>query len=106
MNHKKSKSFFQTISVGIAVAATGVGAGDIVMAALAGAKYGVILLWAVVIGGILKYVLNENLAKWEVATQTTLLQAWVDRLPKIVSWYFGAYLIFWAFLVAGTLYTL
>jgi len=95
----RSKSFFQTISVGILVAATGVGAGDIVMAALAGARYGVILLWAVLIGGLLKYVLNENLAKWDIATDTTLLQGWVQRLPKIVSLYFGAYLIFWAFLV-------
>jgi len=101
----QKKSFLQTISVGILVAATGVGAGDIVMAALAGARYGVVLLWAIVIGGVLKYVLNENLAKWEVATHTTLLQGWVERLPKIVSWYFGAYLIFWAFLVAGTLIT-
>ena len=101
----QKKSFLQTISVGIIVAATGVGAGDIVMAALAGARYGVILLWAVLIGGLLKYVLNENLAKWDIATHTTLLQGWVQRLPKIVSWYFGVYLIFWSFLVAGTLIT-
>ncbi len=99
------KSFLQTISVGILVAATGVGAGDIVMAALAGARYGVILLWAILIGGLLKYVLNENLAKWDIATRTTLLQGWVQRLPKVVSWYFGIYLVFWAFLVAGTLIT-
>jgi len=99
------KSFSKTISVGILVAATGVGAGDIVMASLAGARYGVILLWAAIIGGLLKYILNEGLAKWDIATGTTLIQGWIQRLPRIIAIYFGGYLIFWAFLVAGTLIT-
>ena len=93
------------LSVGILVAATGVGAGDIVLAAIAGGEYGMLLLWAIVLGAILKYVLNLGLAKWDVATGTTFLQGWVQRLPKVVSIYFGVYLVFWAFLVAGTLIT-
>ncbi|MFT7121870.1 MAG: Mn2+/Fe2+ NRAMP family transporter [Neolewinella sp.] len=91
------------ISVGILVAATGVGAGDIVLAAVAGGDYGLLLLWAIILGAILKFALNEGLAKWDVATGTTFLQGWVQRLPKGISLYFGAYLIFWSFLVAGTL---
>ena len=87
------------------VAATGVGAGDIVMASLAGARYGVILLWAAIVGGLLKYILNESLAKWDIATGTTLIQGWIQRLPRVISIYFGLYLVFWAFLVAGTLIT-
>ncbi|MEL7159449.1 MAG: Nramp family divalent metal transporter, partial [Bacteroidota bacterium] len=31
------------------------------------------------------------------------LEGWVAKLPRAVSLYFGAYLIFWSFLVAGTL---
>jgi len=54
------------------VAATGVGAGDIVMASLAGARYGLILLWAAIIGGLLKYILHESLAKWDIATGTLI----------------------------------
>jgi Mn2+/Fe2+ NRAMP family transporter len=95
----------ERLSVGILVAATGVGAGDIVLAAIAGGNYGLLLLWAIVLGAILKYILNLGLAKWDVATGTTFLQGWVQRLPKAVSVYFGAYLVFWAFLVAGTLIT-
>lgn len=91
------------ISAGILVAATGVGAGDIVLAAIAGGDYGMMLLWAIVLGAILKFVLNLGLAKWDIATGTTFLQGWVQRLPKVISVYFGAYLVFWAFLVAGTL---
>lgn len=102
---KESKSFLQPISVGIMVAATGIGAGDIVMAALAGADYGMTLLWAVLLGALLKFVLNEELAKWDIATGMTLLQGWTQRLPKWVSIYFACYLIFWAFTVAGSLIT-
>jgi len=75
----------ERLSVGILVAATGVGAGDIVLAAIAGGNYGLLLLWAIVLGAILKYVLNLGLAKWDVATGTTFLQGWVQRLPKAVS---------------------
>ncbi|MEL6140363.1 MAG: Nramp family divalent metal transporter [Bacteroidota bacterium] len=102
-NLKKALPSFSRISVGIIVAATGVGAGDIVMASLAGARFGVVLLWAVVVGAILKYILNEGLAKWDIATGTTLLQGWISKLPKFVSFYFVLYLILWSFLVAGTL---
>lgn len=95
----------ERLSVGILVAATGVGAGDIVLSAIAGGEYGMLLLWAIVLGALLKYVLNLGLAKWDVATGTTFLQGWVQRLPKAISIYFGAYLVFWSFLVAGTLIT-
>ena len=92
-----------SLSAGLLVAATGVGAGDLVISALSGARFGYTLLWAIVIGALLKYVLNEGLARWEVATGTTLLAGWVSRMPRIVPLYFGAYLCFWAFLVSGTL---
>lgn len=91
------------LSTGILVAATGVGAGDLVLSALGGARYGLVLLWAIPIGALLKYVLNEGLAKWELATGTTLLEGWVEKLPRVIPLYFGAYLVFWSFLVAGTL---
>ncbi|MEM9526144.1 MAG: Nramp family divalent metal transporter [Bacteroidota bacterium] len=97
------KPILARFSAGILVAATGVGAGDLVLSALSGARYGVALLWAIVLGAVLKYFLNEGLAKWEVATGTTLLQGWVEKLPRFVSIYFGVYLVFWAFLVASTL---
>ncbi len=91
------------LSTGILVAATGVGAGDLVLSALGGARYGLVLLWAIPVGALLKYALNEGLAKWELATGTTLLEGWVEKLPRAIPLYFGAYLVFWSFLVAGTL---
>ena len=97
------KHSLPTLSAGLLVAATGVGAGDLVISALAGARYGYVLLWAIVVGAVLKFVLNEGLARWELATGTTLLEGWVERLPRFVVLYFGVYLCFWACLVAGTL---
>ncbi|NJB86562.1 Mn2+/Fe2+ NRAMP family transporter [Lewinella marina] len=92
-----------SLSAGLLVAATGVGAGDLVISSLSGARYGLTLLWAIAVGAVLKFALNEGLARWELATNTTLLEGWVERLPRIVALTFGVYLCFWALLVAGTL---
>ena len=93
------------LAVGLLVAATGVGAGDIVVAAFAGSRYGTSLLWAIVVGAILKYVLNLGLARWDVATGTTFLEGWLTRLPRAVAVFFGGYLLLWSFFVAGALIT-
>jgi Mn2+/Fe2+ NRAMP family transporter len=93
------------LTAGLLVAATGIGAGDLVISAMAGASSGVTLVWAILLGALLKYGMNEGLARWELATGTTLLQGWIEKLPKWVAIYFGGYLIFWGFLVAATLIT-
>jgi len=43
----KPSSLLKSYGPGIAVAATGVGAGDLVAASVAGAKFGTVILWAV-----------------------------------------------------------
>ncbi|MGW8310389.1 MAG: Nramp family divalent metal transporter [Thiogranum sp.] len=88
---------------GIVIAATGLGAGDLIAAALAGARYGTAVLWAAAIGALLKFALNEGLARWQLATGTTLLEGWIRRLPRFWSLYFLLYLVLWSFIVAGAL---
>ncbi len=88
---------------GIVIAATGLGAGDLIAASVAGARYGTTVLWVVVIGALLKFVLNEGLARWQLATGTTLLEGWVRRLHRFWSAYFFLYLLLWSFIVAGAL---
>jgi Mn2+/Fe2+ NRAMP family transporter len=88
---------------GIVIAATGLGAGDLIAASVAGARYGTAILWAAVVGAILKFTLNEGLARWQLATGTTLLEGWVRRLPRFWSVYFFVYLLLWSFIVAGAL---
>lgn len=48
------KSSWRYIGPGIVVAATGVGAGDLVATLIAGSNFGYTLLWAAVIGCLVK----------------------------------------------------
>lgn len=91
------------VGPGILVAATGVGAGDLATASLAGAALGLTVLWAVVVGAFFKFVLNEGLTRWQLATGTTLVEGCVARLGRPVLWLFLGYLAAWSFLVAAAL---
>jgi Mn2+/Fe2+ NRAMP family transporter len=91
------------VGPGVAIAATGVGAGDLLAAMLAGAGFGTALMWVVVLGAILKLGLNEGVARWQLATGTTLLEGWCRHLGWPIKIYFFAYLVLWSFIVAAGL---
>lgn len=95
--------WFKIIGPGLAVAATGVGAGDMIAAAVAGTKYTIAVVWIIFAGAILKYSLNEGIARWQFATGTTMIEGWMKHLPKSVSVYFLIYLVLWSFIVGGAL---
>jgi len=97
------RGFYSKIVLGLLVAATGVGAGDMVTASLAGSRTGLVLLWAAFAGALLKWVLNEGLARWQMATGRTLLEGWVAHLGKWIQWAFLFYLLLWAYAVGGAL---
>lgn len=96
-------SFLKLAGPGLVVAATGIGSGDVVSATVGGARYGVVLLWAIVAGAFFKFVLSEGIARWQLATGTTALEGWADHLPGWVKWYFGAYLVIWTVAVSAAL---
>ncbi len=96
-------SLFSRVVLGLIVAATGVGAGDLITASLAGSKVGLALLWAALAGAILKWVLNEGIARWQMATGATLLEGWVGHLGAVVHWVFFVYFLVWSYVVAGAL---
>jgi Mn2+/Fe2+ NRAMP family transporter len=99
----KPAEIFRNCGPGLVVAATGLGAGDIVAAAVAGAQYGTTLLWAVAIGGLLKFCLNEGIGRWQLVTGSTLLEGWIAYLPRLITWYFLLFLVFWSFMVAAAM---
>lgn len=99
----KSKNIIKVLGPGIVVAATGIGAGDLIAAAVSGAQYGYALLWAAIVGAVLKYVLNEGVSRWQLVNGSSLMQAWTDKLNSSFSWYFFVYLILWSFVVAAAL---
>ncbi len=98
-----SLSFLKLAGPGLVVAATGIGSGDVVAATVGGARYGVILLWAIAVGAFFKYVLNEGIARWQLATGKTALEGWAEYLPAWVKWYFGVYLVLWTVFVTAAL---
>jgi Mn2+/Fe2+ NRAMP family transporter len=91
------------IGPGLLVAAAGIGAGDIVSATLAGSAHGLTLLWAVALAAFLKSVLNEGIARWQLATDTTALEGWCLHLPAWVRGYFAVYLVLWTISVSAAL---
>lgn len=91
------------VGPGVLVAATGVGAGDLATAAFTGNALGVAVLWAVLVGAGVKYVLNEGLARWQLATGETLLEGALGRLPRALRLAFLGYFLVWSFLVAAAL---
>ncbi len=91
------------IGPGVLVAATGVGAGDLATAAFSGSHLGTAVLWAVVVGAALKFVLTEGLARWQLATGETWLEGALTRLGRGVRWLFLAYLLLWSWFVASAL---
>lgn len=100
---EKEPSFFHRIAPGILVAATGVGAGDLINASLAGSDLGLVILWAAWVGALLKWLLNEGIARWQLATGTTVMEGWKDRIGVFVCWLFLIYLLLWTLFVAGTI---
>src|SRR5687768_9608900 len=96
-------SWFALLAPGILVAATGVGAGDLLTASLGGARVGIVLVVAAAVGAVLKWTLNEGVARWQMATGTTLLEGWATRLGSWAAWLFLAYFLLWSFFVGGAL---
>lgn len=64
------------IGPGIVVAATGVGAGDLVATLIAGSRFGYALLWAAVIGTVLKIALAEAVGRWTLSSERTMFEGW------------------------------
>jgi Mn2+/Fe2+ NRAMP family transporter len=96
-------SFLKLAGPGLIVAATGIGSGDVVAGTVAGANYGVVLLWAILVGAFFKFVLTEGIARWQLATGTTAIEGWAAHLPGWVKYYFGFYLVLWTVAVTAAL---
>ena len=96
-------SVWKLAGPGLVVAATGIGSGDVVSATVGGARYGVVLLWAIAAGAFFKFVLQEGIARWQLATGKTALEGWADHLPAWVKWYFVVYLVLWTVAVSASL---
>ncbi|EMA40953.1 Nramp family divalent metal transporter [Halococcus hamelinensis] len=81
---------------GLLVAATGVGAGDLAAGLVAGSRYGLNFVWAVLIGIVLKFALNEGVGRYHLATDRTIIEG-IHSLGRWASGFFGGYSLLWGF---------
>jgi Mn2+/Fe2+ NRAMP family transporter len=88
---------------GLILAATGIGVGDMVSATIAGAEYGLTLMWALAAGVLVKLAITEGAARWQLATDTTLIEGWRDHLPRFLLVAFFVYFVVWSYMVASAL---
>ena len=75
---------------------TGVGAGDLVATLIAGANFGYTLLWAAVLGCLVKISLAEAAGRWHLSTGRTLFDGWAS-LGRWTTWFFVVYVVIWGF---------
>ena len=97
---------WRIIGPGLVVAATGVGAADLVATLIAGQKFGYTLLWCVVVGCLMKIVLVEGAGRYSLSTGRTIFEGW-RSLGIWTTWYFAPYIVIWGFVygaaaMAGT----
>ena len=79
------------VGPGIVIAVTGVGAGDMISSLVAGTDFGTVLIWAIVIGAFLKFVLTEGIGRWYMASGETIIKGWY-MLGRAATGYFLVYL--------------
>lgn len=92
---------WRVLGPGLVVAATGVGASDMVATLVAGSRYGYGLLWAVIAGVAIKIVMVECAGRFSLATGLTIFEGW-RSLGAWTSWYFGPYIMIWGFVYGAT----
>jgi Mn2+/Fe2+ NRAMP family transporter len=85
-------------------AATGVGAGDLAATLVAGSEFGYTLLWAAVIGCVVKIGLAEAVGRWHLASGRTLFAGW-HSLGRWTTAYFAVYVVVWGFVYGATAMT-
>jgi Mn2+/Fe2+ NRAMP family transporter len=88
------------VGPGLVVAATGVGAGDLVASLAAGSRFGLALLWAILLGAVLKFALTEALGRWHLSSGQTILKGW-NSLGRGATGYVAVYMVIWAFVYGG-----
>ncbi|WP_208007572.1 Nramp family divalent metal transporter [Labedella endophytica] len=87
---------WRIIGPGLVVAATGIGAGDLVATLVAGSRFGYTLLWAAIVGVLIKIALVEGAGRWSLASGRTMFEGWrlAGRWTVV---FFAPYIVIWGF---------
>jgi len=97
------KRAYLFILPGLLMAMTGVGVGDLATAGFTGAQLGTTVLWAILLGGLFKFILTEGIARWQLASNTSIIQGVVQHLRKPFIVFMLLYFVPWCWFVGGAL---
>lgn len=92
---------WRIVGPGLVVAATGVGAADLVATLVAGSRYGYTLLWVAVLGTIIKVGLVEGAGRYSLATGRTVFEGW-RSIGRWTTVYFAPYIMVWGLVYGAT----
>lgn len=101
--HVRMKLSLRNVGLGFVVAAAGIGGSDVSLAAFTGSRFGLTLLWAIALGAVLKFTLNEGVARWQLATGESILEGLCTRMGLAGRLVFLLYLLPWTFFVGASL---
>ena len=97
----QGRARWRMVGPGIVVAVTGVGAGDLVATLIAGNRFGYTLLWAAILGCVIKIALSEAVGRWHLASGHTIFEGWRE-LGRWTEIYFVTYVVIWGFVYGAT----
>jgi len=103
MFDKGFKRAYLFILPGLLMAMTGVGVGDLATAGFTGAQLGTTVLWAILLGGIFKFILTEGIARWQLASNTSIIHGAIQHLRKPFIIFMVLYFVPWCWFVGGAL---
>ena len=89
LKNDKTKNLLKTLGPGILFASTCIGVSHLVQSTMAGANYGLTLLWVIILANVLKYPFFEYGSRYANATGESL----IDGYKKLGNWALYAYII-------------
>ena len=85
------------------MAAAGIGAGDMIIGIQIGLDFNLIFVLAVIGTCILKYVLTEGIARYQLGTGRSLITAWAEDFPRLFHYLFFIFFVLWSIMVSAAL---
>ena len=91
------------IGPGLLVAAAGIGAGDMILGIQIGLDFKWVFVLAVLLAAVLKYVITEGIAKYQLAKGRTIIEFWNENIPIWLRLVFILFFVIWSFMVGAAL---
>ena len=93
----------KSIGPGLLVAAAGIGAGDMIIAIQTGLDFNLLFVVTIVLTCLVKYVLTEGIARYQLSSGHSVISAWITRFPTFFRYLFFIFFLIWSVMVSAAL---